>query len=85
MYKRQESQGIDGYVDGEPVSIKPNTYKKTIQSGKESIPYRIIFYKNTKRGLVVSWRGVAQSVSVVSGIAYNTLDRVRRLVYTIII
>ena len=50
----EESQGIDGYVDGEPVSIKPNTYKKTIQSGKESIPYRIIFYKNTKRGLVVS-------------------------------
>jgi hypothetical protein len=34
---------------------------------------------------VVSWRGVAQSVSVVSGIAYNTLDKVRRLVYTIII
>ena len=22
----EESQGIDGYVDGEPVSIKPNTY-----------------------------------------------------------
>ena len=50
----EESKGIDGYVDGEPISIKPNTYKKTIQSGKESIPYRIIFYKNTKRGLVVS-------------------------------
>ena len=50
----EESKGIDGYVDGEPVSIKPNTYKKTIQSGKEPIPYRIIFYKNTKRGLVVS-------------------------------
>ena len=50
----EESKGIDGYVDGEPVSIKPNTYKKTIQSGIESIPYRIIFYKNTKRGLVVS-------------------------------
>ena len=50
----EESKGIDGYVDGEPVSIKPNTYKKTIQSGKESIPYRIIFYKNTKRGLVLS-------------------------------
>ena len=50
----EESKGIDGYVDGEPVSIKPNTYKKTIQSGIESIPCRIIFYKNTKRGLVVS-------------------------------
>ncbi len=50
---KEESQGIDGFVDGEPVSIKPNTYKKTIEYGKETIPYRIIFYKKTKKGLVV--------------------------------
>ena len=31
----EEAKGIDGFVDGEPVSIKPYTYKKTIQSGKE--------------------------------------------------
>lgn len=49
----EESKGIDGFVNGEPVSIKPYTYKKTIQSGKESIPYRIIFYKETKKGLVI--------------------------------
>lgn len=49
----EEAKGIDGYVDGEPVSIKPHTYKKTIQSGKESIPYRILYYKQTKNGLVV--------------------------------
>lgn len=49
----EESKGIDGFVNGEPVSIKPNTYKKTIQSGKESIPYRIIYYKQTKNGLVI--------------------------------
>ena len=49
----EESKGIDGYIGDEPVSIKPNTYKKTIEAGKESIPYRIIYYRNTKKGLVV--------------------------------
>lgn len=49
----EEAKGIDGYVDGEPVSIKPHTYKKTIQSGKETIPYKILYYKQTKNGLVV--------------------------------
>lgn len=50
----EESKGIDGFVNGEPVSIKPHTYKKTIQSGKETIPYRIIYYKQTKNGLVIT-------------------------------
>jgi hypothetical protein len=50
----EESKGIDGFVDGEPVSIKPNTYKKTIEYGKETIPYRIIYYKQTKKGLVIA-------------------------------
>ena len=45
---------LDGVVEGEYVSIKPHTYKKTIESGKETIDYRIIYYKNTKKGLVVS-------------------------------
>jgi hypothetical protein len=49
----EESQGIDGFVNGEPVSIKPNTYKKTIEYGKENIEYRIIYYKQTNKGLVV--------------------------------
>lgn len=44
----EESKGIDGFIDDVPVSIKPYTYKKTIQSGKEIIPYEIIYYKNTK-------------------------------------
>jgi len=50
----EESKGIDGVVDGKYVSIKPHTYKKTIESGKETIEYPIIFYKNTKKGLVVT-------------------------------
>jgi hypothetical protein len=32
---------------------------------------------------VVSWRGVAQSVSVVSGSACNVLDRLCRCDYTV--
>ena len=50
----EESKGIDGVVDGKYVSIKPHTYKKTIEAGKETIEYPIIFYKNTKKGLVVT-------------------------------
>lgn len=50
----EESKGIDGFINEEPVSIKPHTYKKTIQSGKEYIPYRIIYYKQTKNGLVIA-------------------------------
>ena len=49
----EESKGIDGFVDGNPVSIKPQTYKKTLASTKESIPYPIIYYKQTKKGLVI--------------------------------
>ena len=50
----EESKGIDGYIGDEPVSIKPNTYKKTIQAGKESIPYRIIYYRNTPTGIKIT-------------------------------
>lgn len=51
--KEEESKGIDGFIAEEPVSIKPNTYKKTINAGKESIPYRIIYYTNGKKGLKI--------------------------------
>lgn len=50
----EESKGIDGFIEDTPVSIKPYTYKKTIQSGKESIPYEIIYYRNSKKnGLII--------------------------------
>jgi hypothetical protein len=53
----EESKGIDGFVDGKPVSIKPNTYKATLASTKEKIDYPIIYYKQTKNGLVVDTEG----------------------------
>jgi hypothetical protein len=49
----EESKGIDGYIDSEPVSIKPHTYKTTLQSTKENIEYRIIYYKITKNGILI--------------------------------
>ena len=50
---KEEAKGIDGFIDNEPVSIKPNTYKKTIEYGKEKIPYRIIFYTNGTQGIKI--------------------------------
>lgn len=46
----EESQNIDGYVDGEPVSIKPITWKKNPQY---KINHRIIYYKETKKGIKI--------------------------------
>lgn len=49
----EEAKGIDGFIGDEPVSIKPNTYKKTISCGKEKIPYRIIYYTNGTKGIKI--------------------------------
>lgn len=49
----EESKGIDGFIGDEPVSIKPNTYKKTINAGKEIIPYRVIYYTNGPKGVKI--------------------------------
>ena len=44
----EESKGIDGFVNGEFVSVKPVTYKQTINSKKENINVPIIYYKKGK-------------------------------------
>ena len=49
----EESMGIDGYVDGEPVQIKSETYKSTLNSNNEKIPYRKIYYKKSKNGFKI--------------------------------
>jgi len=49
----EESKGIDGVVDGKFISIKPYSYKSTIAQTKEKIKYPIVFYKQTKRGLII--------------------------------
>lgn len=50
----EESQGIDGYIGGTAVSIKPVTYK--IKSNlPEQINAPIIFYEKTKHHLIVAY------------------------------
>jgi hypothetical protein len=49
---KEESQGIDGFIDDIPVSIKPITYK-TKDTLKEQIKVKIIFYNKTKSGLEI--------------------------------
>jgi hypothetical protein len=50
----EESQGIDGYIGNQPVSIKPMTYKSK-KSLQEIISVRIIFYEKVKDGIVIEY------------------------------
>ena len=47
-----ESQGIDGYLDGRPVSVKPTTYK-AMDRLNETIDARMIYYEKTSNGTIV--------------------------------
>ena len=51
----EESKGIDGYIGGRPVSIKPVTYK-TKNMLPEKIEVPIIYYNKTKAGLTVEFK-----------------------------
>jgi hypothetical protein len=55
--KTDESQGIDGYIGGIPISIKPETYKIK-KSLSEEIPAKIIYYKKAKNGIEVDYSEV---------------------------
>lgn len=48
----EESQGIDGFIGSEPVSIKPSTYR-TMEMLHEEIKVRIIYYTKGKDGIQV--------------------------------
>ena len=52
-----ESKGIDGYIEGIPVSIKPDTYKVK-KSLSEKINVKIIYYKKVKDGIEVDYSEV---------------------------
>jgi hypothetical protein len=49
-----ESKGIDGYIGGAPVSIKPDTYELK-KEFPEGIRTRIVYYKKTDDGIVVDY------------------------------
>lgn len=48
-----ESRGIDGYLDGIPVSVKPNTYKAMDTIG-ETIDARMIYYEKRSNRTIVA-------------------------------
>lgn len=48
-----ESRGIDGYLDGRPVSVKPTTYK-TMDTLSETIDARMIYYEKKSNGTIVA-------------------------------
>lgn len=50
----EESKGIDGYIGGVPVSIKPHTYKAKAAL-PEHIGARIIYYKKVDDGIEVDY------------------------------
>ena len=48
-----ESRGIDGYLDGRPVSVKPITYK-TMDGLGETIEALMIYYEKKPNGTIVA-------------------------------
>ncbi|HZX47779.1 MAG TPA: MjaI family restriction endonuclease [Nitrospirota bacterium] len=52
-----ESKGIDGYIGGIPVSVKPDTYKSK-KGLSESITVKIIYYGKVKNGIDVDYNEI---------------------------
>lgn len=52
----EESKGIDGYLGGEPVSVKPKTYLSKKSSVRESIDVKMVFYKETNTYLHIFYK-----------------------------
>ena len=48
-----ESRGVDGYLDEQPVSVKPDTYK-TMGTLSETIDARMIYYEKKTNGTIVA-------------------------------
>lgn len=55
--KIDESKGIDGYIGGIPISIKPESYKIK-KSLSEEISAKIIYYKKVKNGIEIDYSEV---------------------------
>jgi hypothetical protein len=53
----EESKGIDGYIGGIPVSIKPDTYK-TKSALRENIEVKTIYYEKVKNGIQVDYEQI---------------------------
>ena len=53
----EESKGIDGYIGGVPVSIKPETYKIK-PTLRENISVKMVYYKKIKNGIQVDYEEI---------------------------
>lgn len=51
----EEAKGIDGYIGGNPVSIKPATYK-TMEVLPEEIECEVIYYEKKKNAIVIDFQ-----------------------------
>ena len=49
----EESQGIDGFLGGTPISIKPKTYGQLMRALPEQIDATIIYYEKKTDGIVI--------------------------------
>jgi len=54
--EEEESKGIDGFIGGIPVSIKPETYKSK-PNLQEKIEVKIVYYSKVKDGIEVDYTG----------------------------
>ena len=48
-----ESRGVDGYLDGQPISVKPTTYRN-MDTISETIDARMIYYEKKPNGTIVA-------------------------------
>jgi MjaI restriction endonuclease. len=49
----EEAKGIDGYIGGVSVSIKPSTYKAKQNLKEELQAEKVIYYKKKKDGIEI--------------------------------
>lgn len=48
---KEESGGIDGFINNTPVSIKPSTYKLEKNRLEEKIKAKIVYYEKLDKGI----------------------------------
>ena len=53
----EESKNIDGYLGGQPIQIKSETYLSKKSSVREEIQIPIVYYKKTDKYLYIFYEG----------------------------
>jgi len=51
----EEGQGIDGYVDNVPYSVKPETYKDSTAKNNETIQAKMVYYSENKKDKSINY------------------------------